>query len=249
MSNGRFGERRGWFCRGYLPHYDAEGLIQHVTFHLADSLPESAIERIEYEIEGLPNDEQKVERRKRIHRWIDAGHGCCILDRPVFAEMVQDTFLHFHNSRYHLHAWVVMPNHVHVLFRLLADWPLSKIVASWKKFTARRIRDFVRAGIGVGSDQEIGRLGKGSDLEIDGPSGKGANQETATPSDGPRMDLGLPSLESLSPVWHREYWDRFIRDANHYCAAVAYIHNNPVAAGLVARPEDWPWSSATIPTL
>ena len=45
-------------------------------------------------------------------------------------------------------------------------------------------------------------------------------------------------------VWHREYWDRFIRDAQHYSAALAYIHNNPVKAGLVAKPEHWPWGSA-----
>ena len=29
----------GWYTRGYLPHRDEPGLIQAVTFHLADSLP------------------------------------------------------------------------------------------------------------------------------------------------------------------------------------------------------------------
>jgi len=33
-------------------------------------------------------------------------------------------------------------------------------------------------------------------------------------------------------------------DEAHLMVAVRYIENNPVAAGLVARAEDWPWSSA-----
>ncbi len=33
-------------------------------------------------------------------------------------------------------------------------------------------------------------------------------------------------------------------DETHLLAAVRYIAHNPVAAGLVERAEDWPWSSA-----
>src|ERR671924_584643 len=33
-----------------------------------------------------------------------------------------------------------------------------------------------------------------------------------------------------------------IHDEDHYANTVAYILANPVRAGLVARPEDWPWS-------
>ncbi|MCX5969976.1 MAG: transposase, partial [Coprothermobacterota bacterium] len=47
-----------------------------------------------------------------------------------------------------------------------------------------------------------------------------------------------------SQVWHREYWDRFIRDERHFVAARDYIVMNPVKAGLVTKPEDWPWCSA-----
>jgi len=44
--------------------------------------------------------------------------------------------------------------------------------------------------------------------------------------------------------WFREYFDRYIRDERHFASAVRYIHNNPVKAGLVESPEDWPFSSA-----
>ena len=44
--------------------------------------------------------------------------------------------------------------------------------------------------------------------------------------------------------WHREYFDRFIRDAAHLSNAIAYIEQNPVKARLVANSTDWLWSSA-----
>jgi hypothetical protein len=50
--------------------------------------------------------------------------------------------------------------------------------------------------------------------------------------------------EEASPVWHPEYWDRFIRNERHFQQAVEYIRQNPVKAGLVRKAEDWRWSSA-----
>ena len=47
-----------------------------------------------------------------------------------------------------------------------------------------------------------------------------------------------------SQVWQREYWDRFIRNERHFEAAKRYIAMNPVKAGLVDKPKDWPWGSA-----
>lgn len=47
-------------------------------------------------------------------------------------------------------------------------------------------------------------------------------------------------------VWSPEYFDRYVRDECHYANAKYYIENNPVKAGLVGRPEDWPYSSVTV---
>jgi len=44
--------------------------------------------------------------------------------------------------------------------------------------------------------------------------------------------------------WQREYFDRVVRDETHFRNAVEYIHNNPVKAQLVSKPEDWSFSSA-----
>ena len=51
-------------------------------------------------------------------------------------------------------------------------------------------------------------------------------------------------LERSGPFWYPAYFDRHIRDERHYLASIAYIHNNPVKAGLVADAVDWWFSSA-----
>ena len=51
-------------------------------------------------------------------------------------------------------------------------------------------------------------------------------------------------LEIDGPFWMPEYFDRYVRDMNHYKNAIAYIDANPVKAGLTKRPSDWRWSSA-----
>jgi REP element-mobilizing transposase RayT len=53
------------------------------------------------------------------------------------------------------------------------------------------------------------------------------------------------SLARSGTFWAADYFDRVIRDDAHYIAALAYIENNPVKAGLAPRPQDWPWSSSS----
>jgi len=45
-------------------------------------------------------------------------------------------------------------------------------------------------------------------------------------------------------LWAPDYYDRYIRDLDHYHDCRAYILNNPVKARLCAKPEDWRFSSA-----
>jgi REP element-mobilizing transposase RayT len=47
--------------------------------------------------------------------------------------------------------------------------------------------------------------------------------------------------------WQDESFDHWVRDPAEGEKIRQYIERNPVVAGLVARPEDWPWSSASRP--
>jgi len=44
--------------------------------------------------------------------------------------------------------------------------------------------------------------------------------------------------------WFKEYFDRYIRNGEHFRAVVRYIEENPVKARLCEKPEDWKFSSA-----
>lgn len=215
-----------WTDRGYMPHVNSPELVQHVSYHLADSLPKEAVAAMEEQMKSLPPKLRDNEKERRIAAYLDAGKGSCILRVPELADMVQETFLHFAGGRYHLHAWCVMPNHVHVLFQPTNGWTMSKIVASWKSYTGRRISEYAKAngwGAGLSATLERGHAG-------------------AT------LVRGVPSVNPTR-VWHREYWDRYIRDHAHFATVVRYIHENPVKAGLVKKAGDWRWSSAYGATL
>jgi putative transposase len=123
---------RGWNERGYLPHRDKPGLTQFVTFRLADSFPES----LRSEWEHLSKIEDDRERRAELEAYLDKGRGECHLRRTDVAQLIEDNFRQFSGDRYDLRAWVVMPNHIHVLFKTKTV-PMSEIVGAWKKHTGR----------------------------------------------------------------------------------------------------------------
>ena len=123
----------GWYSRGYLPHYDDGLSLQCLTYRLADALPSGVVARLrEFTADRCGREEE-------IERILGVGHGSCLLRKPENAQIIVDNWRHFDGENYHLNAWVVMPNHVHVLIEPLAGHPLGRIVQSWKSYTAKRI--------------------------------------------------------------------------------------------------------------
>lgn len=60
-----------------------------------------------------------------------------------------------------------------------------------------------------------------------------------TAREGNRM-LGLTG----QPFWQDESYDRLVRDETEFQRTARYIEMNPVKAGIVSKPDDFPWSSA-----
>ena len=72
----------------------------------------------------------------------------------------------------------------------------------------------------------------------------------------PNLGAGMGRLNQLYAQWfnrrhdrvghlfQERYWSQVIDTDARLAAAVRYIVDNPVRAGLCARPEDWRWSSA-----
>lgn len=124
--------------------------------------------------------------------------------RGVFEASLHTGHLRF---RFELFAWVVMPEHVHLLMRPPESLTLDRVLSFIKTSVMRRV------------------LSRWKELEA-------------------------PILTRLArPDGTHRFWqkgggfDRNVRDENACAKHVRYIHRNPVARGLVERPEDWKSSS------
>lgn len=103
-------QHAGWRSRGYIPHCDGAGIIQHVVIST---------------VGASGGTEQNF--------------GLKLFAAPVAATIIEQTLLHFDGERYRVFAWCVMPNHAHVIIEQFDGWPLAQIVHSWKSFTANAI--------------------------------------------------------------------------------------------------------------
>jgi REP element-mobilizing transposase RayT len=186
-------KKAGWHSRGYLPHFDGSELPQFVTLRLYDSVPNSVLIRWHRELNttGLRVDQLLL--RRRIEHYLDQGYGQSFLRNPIVATTVQNDLLSYDGNALKLFAWVVMPNHLHLLATRYTDQTLAGIMQSFKSLTSHKANNLLK---------RIGRF------------------------------------------WMADYFDRYIRNAEHFVRTVQYIESNPVKAKLCARPEDWPFSSA-----
>jgi len=126
----------GWHSRGYLPHFDGGELAQFITFRLHDSLPKEVLIHWKEELKLQASVETQSLMRKRIEVYLDQGHGSCYLRDRKVAERVQQALLFHDRVKYRLSAWVIMPNHAHLLCTPLSGHSLADIMHSIKSFTA-----------------------------------------------------------------------------------------------------------------
>ena len=180
------------FSANRLPHWQQLGGVYFVSFRLGDAVPRPLMDQWLGEralwlgLHPPPwSDEMEREYHARftaeIERWLDAGHGACVLRQAAGATIVAEALRYFEGTRCQMFSWVIMPNHVHVLFTLVAGHALEDVLYSWKIFSAGRINAL-----------------------------KGATGQ----------------------LWQRDYFDRLVRDAEHFGRCVRYIRKNPAKAGL-----------------
>jgi putative transposase len=157
-----FDRREGYRVHeGNLPHWYQPGVTYFVTFRTADSVPQGLLgdwhaRRDDWlrrhEIDpSLPTWKshlaQYCELEREFHalftrefmEYLDRGYGACVLRQSQLAEIVADGLRHFDGQRYHIGDFVIMPNHVHSLVRLLGSTDIEQQCRSWKKFTAGQI--------------------------------------------------------------------------------------------------------------
>jgi REP element-mobilizing transposase RayT len=141
-------EPKGWYSRGYLPHFDSPYVVQSIGFRLADAVPLQVVEmwkqQLHMDRHTPASDPRMIGLRRRIDRYEDAGHGSCVLRDARVAAITENALLHFDRERYRLIAWCVMPNHVHAMVELHEGFTLPNILHSWKSYTAKEINKILR---------------------------------------------------------------------------------------------------------
>jgi len=149
--------------RGYLPHLEDKGATYFVTFRLAGTLPAEILANWKFEREDIEQEAQRqvrelseYERQRladlystRIEDYLDQHHGECWLRNPLVAGMVINALKHFDAARHDMHAFCVMPNHVHTVFTPIPDpgkltSELIPILHSWKSFTSHKANQILK---------------------------------------------------------------------------------------------------------
>ena len=154
------------FYKRNLPHWQPPGASYFITFRLAGTLPKIALDELRLEKQKLqalhkhsfPSDKalQEFIYKKlfmKIEDYLDKGHhGPTWLKDPKMAQIIKGS-LHFKDGTdYFLFAYCIMSNHVHLVFQHIAggmepnkvnEYPITKILASLKKYTGRRCNSYL----------------------------------------------------------------------------------------------------------
>lgn len=56
-------------------------------------------------------------------------------------------------------------------------------------------------------------------------------------------------LNVVPPFWQADTFDHILRSAESYGEKWEYVRANPVRAGLIERPDDWPWQGEINPLM
>ncbi|MDD5349181.1 MAG: hypothetical protein PHQ12_03115 [Chthoniobacteraceae bacterium] len=108
-----------------------------------------------------------------------------LAQEPIAAALLQSA-LFFHERRWFIRLFLLMPDHLHALLEFPRAEKMKNVVSAWKKYQA------IRYGI----------------------------------------------------LWQRDFFDHRLRRDESFEEKASYIRRNPVRAGLVQAPEEWPHAIA-----
>lgn len=169
----------------------ADGGVHFLTLWLTDAVPRHILTRYKDQLRLGYISETSF--HLAVDRFLTRPGPHDHLRKPAVAAMAQEDLHYFDEVRYHLHAWVIMPNHEHVLLSPKRGNQISSIVHSISSHSSAR------------ANEVLGRKG---------------------------------------PLWSADHLHQNVSD-EEIAETVEYMHNEPVAAGLCDRPEDWRFSSAS----
>ena len=154
-----------------LPHIDIKNGYQFITFRTYDSVDSYILK-----LQNLSSRDSI--KQYNIDRYLDfSKKGAYLYGEAI--RIIKDIIFEYDNKLYKIIAFVIMPNHIHILLQQFQS--LSKIVKTIKGKSAILLNN------------KLNKNGK---------------------------------------FWANGYYDKAIRDENHYITTLEYIVNNPIKANL-----------------
>ena len=137
-----------------------------------------------------------------------------IFTSPSFIIPILDS-LNFYRYQHQckLFGYVIMPDHLHLLLSSIGK---AQVISNF-------MRDFKRF--------TSGRISRQAELE-------GKEDWTKI-----FQESGERSQRAWKQVWQESFWEEMIYTERFMRQKLNYIHRNPVRAGMVSAPEDFPYSS------
>jgi REP element-mobilizing transposase RayT len=213
-----------------LPHWQVAEGRYFITVHLAGALPAAAQDRIRAMRTALDDDaahgQNGLRQRRAMFRemetWLDRAAPVEHLRQPQVAEMLTEAITHRERTGvWTVSSYVIMPNHMHLFLSL------GRSLAADGSTGITRPRPPMALGT---SDMPAGMRCPVS-LERALLPFKRRTAQAA------KQILGLGRCR----FWQREWFDHWSRSRDEDSRIEEYIRRNPVKAGLVSSPADWPY--------
>jgi REP element-mobilizing transposase RayT len=145
--------------------------------------------------------------------WID------VFTRDVYRNILLDSIRFCQkNQGLQLHAWVLMPNHLHLICSFINNANPGMVIKNIKSFTAMKIIDAI-----IKNETESRREWM---LDLFEKNGK-------------RMKSNF-----RFQFWQHENHPVLLVNKEMYQQKINYLHENLERAGFVTQPQDWKYSSA-----
>ena len=155
--------------------------------------------------------------------------------------LIQTIFEIKKKLKFRLLAFVIMPDHIHLMLIPDKRNSISDVMRHIKGRFSRRYNLLSR---GMNSpDYGAKNPGTGGLSSFHNPKNHRAGNLSSShePENHRAGNLSLPK----SKVWQESFYDHVIRNRKEFVQRLNYVHYNPVRVGLAEKPEDYKYSSAT----
>lgn len=144
--------------------------------------------------------------------WID------VFTRDIYREILLNSFRFCQqNQGLQIHAWVLMPNHFHMICSFIKSNNPGLVIKNIKSFTAIRLIDAI-----INNPKESRKHWMLDLFEKNGMANKSNHRFQFWQHEN------HPVLLSTKVIFDQRFY---------------YLHNNPVKAGFVREPQEWQYGS------